>query len=162
MDFDLQDTDVYWCTADVGWITGHDRLWPSFQQARRTIPVLLRRDMIEKYGVTVFYRSNSDSGVYQMGEHLPLAACLRCDCWEPWVSRLTEAWIWYHHVIGVIAVHWDTWWQTETGGIMITATWCHGNGSATQPFPGIADVVDLEAAVADNDGYLAIRHLGLG
>jgi len=81
------------------------------------------------------------------------------------VSRLLEAWIWYHHVIGVIAVNCG---YLVANGNRRNYDYRYlvpypRNGSATQPFPGIlADVVDLEA-VADNDGgYLAIRHLGLG
>lgn len=176
--FDIQDTDVYWCTADIGWITGHSYVvyGPLANGATTVMYEGVSRasnpgctwDMIEKYGVTVFYTApTAIRASIKMGEHLPLARNLSSLRLLGTVGEPInpEAWIWYHHVIGgdrcpIV----DTWWQTETGGIMITplpGAIPTKPGSATQPFPGIlADVVDLEGnPVADNDGgYLAIRH----
>lgn len=176
--FDIQDTDVYWCTADIGWITGHSYVvyGPLANGATTLMYEGVSRasnpgctwDMIEKYGVTVFYTApTAIRASIKMGEHLPLARNLSSLRLLGTVGEPInpEAWIWYYHVIGgdrcpIV----DTWWQTETGGIMITplpGAIPTKPGSATQPFPGIlADVVDLEGnPVADNDGgYLAIRH----
>ena len=176
--FDIQDTDVYWCTADIGWITGHSYVvyGPLANGATTLMYEGVSRasnpgctwDIIEKYGVTVFYTApTAIRASIKMGEHLPLARNLSSLRLLGTVGEPInpEAWIWYYHVIGgdrcpIV----DTWWQTETGGIMITplpGAIPTKPGSATQPFPGIlADVVDLEGnPVADNDGgYLAIRH----
>ena len=176
--FDIQDTDVYWCTADIGWITGHSYVvyGPLANGATTLMYEGVSRasnpgctwDIIEKYGVTVFYTApTAIRASIKIGEHLPLARNLSSLRLLGTVGEPInpEAWIWYYHVIGgdrcpIV----DTWWQTETGGIMITplpGAIPTKPGSATQPFPGIlADVVDLEGnPVADNDGgYLAIRH----
>ena len=176
--FDIQDTDVYWCTADIGWITGHSYVvyGPLANGATTLMYEGVSRasnpgctwDIIEKYGVTVFYTApTAIRASIKMGEHLPLARNLSSLRLLGTVGEPInpEAWIWYYHVIGgdrcpIV----DTWWQTETGGIMITplpGAIPTKPGSATQPFPGIiADIVDLEGnPVADNHGgYLAIRH----
>ncbi len=176
--FDLQDTDVYWCTADVGWITGHSYIvygplsngatTVMYEGAPRASNPGCMWDVIEKYGVTVFYTAPTAIRAFiKMGEHLPKARNLSSLRLLGTVGEPInpEAWMWYHRVIGgdrcpIV----DTWWQTETGGIMITplpGAIPTKPGSATLPFPGIlADVVDLEGnSVGDNEGgYLAVRY----
>ena len=176
--FDLQDTDVYWCTADVGWITGHSYIVYGplsngattlmYEGAPRASNPGCFWDVIEKYGVNIFYTAPTAIRVFiKMGEHHPKSRNLSSlrllgSVGEP---INPEAWMWYQKIIGgdrcpIV----DTWWQTETGGIMITplpGAIATKPGSATLPFPGIiADVVDLEGnSVPDNEGgYLAIRH----
>ena len=176
--FDLQDTDVYWCTADVGWITGHSYIVYGplsngattlmFEGAPRATNPGCTWDIIEKYGVNVFYTAPTAIRAFvKMGEQLPKARDLSSlrllgSVGEP---INPEAWMWYYRVIGgercpIV----DTWWQTETGGIMITplpGATPTKPGSATLPFPGIlADVVDRSGnRVADNaGGYLIIQH----
>ena len=176
--FDLQDTDVYWCTADVGWITGHSYIvygplsngatTVMYEGAPRASNPGCIWDVIEKYGVTIFYTAPTAIRAFiKMGEHLPKARNLSSLRLLGTVGEPInpEAWMWYHRVIGgercpIV----DTWWQTETGGIMITplpGAIPTKPGSATRPFPGIlADVVDLEGnSVGDNEGgYLAVRY----
>jgi acetyl-CoA synthetase len=176
--FDLQDTDVYWCTADVGWITGHSYIVYGplsngattimYEGAPRASNPGCIWDVIEKYGVTIFYTAPTAIRAFiKMGEHLPKARNLSSLRLLGTVGEPInpEAWMWYHRVIGgercpIV----DTWWQTETGGIMITplpGAIPTKPGSATRPFPGIlADVVDLEGnSVGDNEGgYLAVRY----
>ena len=176
--FDLQDTDVYWCTADVGWITGHSYIVYGplsngattlmYEGAPRSSNPGCMWDVIEKYGVTVFYTAPTAIRAFiKMGEDLPLARNLSSLRLLGTVGEPInpEAWMWYYRVIGkercpIV----DTWWQTETGGIMITplpGAIPTKPGSATRPFPGIlADVVDLEGnSVKDNEGgYLIVRH----
>ncbi len=176
--FDLQDTDVYWCTADVGWITGHSYIVYGplsngattlmYEGAPRASNPGCMWDVIEKYGVTVFYTAPTAIRAFiKMGEQLPNARNLSSLRLLGTVGEPInpEAWMWYQKVIGggrcpIV----DTWWQTETGGIMITplpGAIATKPGSATRPFPGImADVVDLDGnSVGDNEGgYLVIRH----
>ena len=176
--FDLQDTDVYWCTADVGWITGHSYIVYGplsngattlmYEGAPRSSNPGCMWDVIEKYGVTVFYTAPTAIRAFiKMGEELPKARNLSSLRLLGTVGEPInpEAWMWYYRVIGkercpIV----DTWWQTETGGIMITplpGAIPTKPGSATRPFPGIlADVVDLEGnSVKDNEGgYLIVRH----
>ena len=176
--FDLQDTDVYWCTADVGWITGHSYIVYGplsngattlmYEGAPRSSNPGCMWDVIEKYGVTVFYTAPTAIRAFiKMGEELPTARNLSSLRLLGTVGEPInpEAWMWYYRVIGkercpIV----DTWWQTETGGIMITplpGAIPTKPGSATRPFPGIlADVVDLEGnSVKDNQGgYLIVRH----
>jgi acetyl-CoA synthetase len=176
--FDLQDTDVYWCTADVGWITGHSYIVYGplsngattlmYEGAPRASNPGCFWDVIEKYGVNIFYTAPTAIRAFiKMGEHHPKSRNLSSlrllgSVGEP---INPEAWMWYQKIIGgdrcpIV----DTWWQTETGGIMITplpGAIATKPGSATLPFPGIiADVVDLDGnTVPDNEGgYLAIRH----
>ncbi len=176
--FDLQDTDVYWCTADVGWITGHSYIVYGplsngattlmYEGAPRASSPGCTWDIIEKYGVTVFYTAPTAIRAFiKMGEQLPNARNLSSLRLLGTVGEPInpEAWIWYQQVIGGgVCPIVDTWWQTETGGIMITplpGAIATKPGSATRPFPGImADVVDLEGnPVGDNEGgYLVIRH----
>jgi acetyl-CoA synthetase len=176
--FDIKDTDVYWCTADVGWITGHSYIVYGplsngatsvmYEGAPRASNPGCMWDVIEKHGVNVFYTApTAIRSFIKMGEHLPNARDLSSLRLLGTVGEPInpETWMWYHRVIGgercpIV----DTWWQTETGGIMITplpGAIPTKPGSATRPFPGIlADVVDLEGnPVPDNEGgYLVVRH----
>ncbi|GAB4158623.1 MAG: acetate--CoA ligase [Cyanobacteria bacterium J069] len=176
--FDLQDTDVYWCTADVGWITGHSYIvygplsngatTVMYEGAPRASNPGCFWDVIEKYGVTIFYTAPTAIRAFiKMGEHHPRARNLSSLRLLGTVGEPInpEAWMWYHSVIGgercpIV----DTWWQTETGGIMITplpGAIATKPGSATRPFPGIlADVVDLDGnpVPAGEGGYLVVKH----
>lgn len=176
--FDIQDTDVYWCTADVGWITGHSYIVYGplsngatslmYEGAPRASNPGCLWDVVEKYGVNIFYTAPTAIRAFiKMGEHHPNSRNLSSLRLLGTVGEPInpEAWIWYHRIIGgercpIV----DTWWQTETGGFMLTplpGATPTKPGSATLPFPGIiADVVDLEGnPVADNQGgYLVIRH----
>lgn len=176
--FDLQDTDVYWCTADVGWITGHSYIVYGplsngattlmYEGAPRASNPGCMWDVIEKYGVNVFYTAPTAIRAFiKMGEELPKARNLSSLRLLGTVGEPInpEAWMWYYRVIGrercpIV----DTWWQTETGGIMVTplpGAIPTKPGSATRPFPGIlADVVDLEGnpVGSDEGGYLVVRH----
>jgi acetyl-CoA synthetase len=176
--FDLKDTDIYWCTADVGWITGHSYIVYGplsngattlmYEGAPRPSNLGCFWDVIEKYQVTIFYTAPTAIRAFiKMGEHHPNTRDLTSLRLLGTVGEPInpEAWMWYHRVIGgercpIV----DTWWQTETGGIMITAlpgAVPTKPGSATLPFPGIIpDIVDLEGNSApDNDGgYLIVRH----
>ncbi|NER97906.1 MAG: acetate--CoA ligase [Symploca sp. SIO1B1] len=176
--FDLKDTDVYWCTADVGWITGHSYIVYGplsngattlmYEGAPRPSNPGCLWDVVEKYGVNIFYTApTAIRALIKMGEEHPNARDLSSlrilgTVGEP---INPEAWIWYHRIIGgercpIV----DTWWQTETGGFMITplpGATPTKPGSATFPFPGIiADIVDLEGnSVEDNQGgYLVVKH----
>ncbi|MDE0349932.1 MAG: acetate--CoA ligase [Gammaproteobacteria bacterium] len=161
--FDYHDGDIYWCTADVGWITGHSYIVygplangattlmfegvPTYPDASRAWQV------VDKHGVNIFY--TAPTAIRQlMGQgdeyvHATSRATLRVlgSVGEP---INPEAWEWYHGVVGerrcpIV----DTWWQTETGGIMISplpgATDLKP-GSATLPFPGV------QPALLDRDG----------
>jgi acetyl-CoA synthetase len=176
--FDLKETDVYWCTADVGWITGHSYIvyGPLSNGATAVMYEGVPRpsnpgcfwDVIEKYGVNIFYTAPTAIRAFiKMGDDHPNTRDLSSlrilgTVGEP---INPEAWMWYHKVIGkercpIV----DTWWQTETGGFMITplpGATPTKPGSATRPFPGIlADVVDLDGnRAADNEGgYLVVKH----
>jgi acetyl-CoA synthetase len=176
--FDLQETDVYWCTADVGWITGHSYIvygplsngatTVMYEGAPRASNPGCFWDVVEKYGVTIFYTAPTAIRAFiKMGDQHPQARDLSSLRLLGTVGEPInpEAWIWYHRVIGhercpIV----DTWWQTETGGFMITplpGATATKPGSATKPFPGIlADIVDLDGnPVGDNEGgYLVIKH----
>ncbi|MDP5338749.1 MAG: acetate--CoA ligase, partial [Nodularia sp. (in: cyanobacteria)] len=176
--FDLQDTDVYWCTADVGWITGHSYIVYGplsngattlmYEGAPRASNPGCFWDVIEKYGVNIFYTAPTAIRAFiKMGEHHPKTRNLSSLRLLGTVGEPInpEAWMWYHKIIGgercpIV----DTWWQTETGGIMITplpGAIPTKPGSATLPFPGIlADIVDLEGNTVPNNegGYLAVRY----
>ena len=176
--FDLKDTDVYWCTADVGWITGHSYIIYGplsngattlmYEGAPRASNPGAFWDVIEKHGVNIFYTAPTAIRAFiKMGEQHPQTRNLSSLRLLGTVGEPInpEAWMWYHRVIGgekcpIV----DTWWQTETGGFMITplpGAIPTKPGSATLPFPGIiADIVDLEGnTVPDNEGgYLVVRH----
>ena len=174
--FDLHpDTDIYWCTADVGWVTGHSYMvyGPLANGATSVmyegVPNYPANDrmwsIVEKYGVTIFYtaptaiRTYMKWGGQEPARHDLSSLRLLGSVGEP---INPEAWIWYHEHIGrgncpIV----DTWWQTETGGIMISplpgATTLKP-GSATFPLPGIsAEVVDdLGGHVSRGGGYLTL------
>ncbi|MEO0406144.1 MAG: acetate--CoA ligase [Cyanobacteria bacterium P01_A01_bin.135] len=177
--FDLKDDDVYWCSADVGWITGHSYIVYGplsngatvvmYEGAPRPSAPGCVWDIIEKYGVTILYTAPTAIRAFiKMGDEHPNARDLSSLRLLGTVGEPInpEAWMWYHRVIGgercpIV----DTWWQTETGGIMITplpGAIPTKPGSATRPFPGIlADVVDTEGNPVDSDsggGYLVVKH----
>ena len=172
--FDLKDTDVYWCTADVGWVTGHSYVvYGPLANGATTVmyegtPDTPDRDrfwrIIEKHGITICYTAPTAIRTFmRWGEEYPK----RCD-----LSSLRllgtvgepinpEAWVWYWKHIGrgrcpVV----DTWWQTETGQILITplpGLVTLKPGSATRPFPGIdAEVVNDKGEPA-KAGYLVLK-----
>jgi len=176
--FDIQDSDVFWCTADVGWITGHSYVAygplatgativifegvPTYPDAGRFWK------MCEEHKVSIFYTApTAIRALIKQGDHFPNKHDL---------SKLRllgtvgepinpEAWIWYHTVIGkeqcpIV----DTWWQTETGAHMlapIPSTTVTKPGSCTHPLPGIDAVVvneqGEEITTANEGGYLVIR-----
>jgi acetyl-CoA synthetase len=175
--FDMRDEDIYWCTADVGWITGHSYIvyGPLAMGATQVMyegapnfPDFGRFwQMIEEYGVTIFYTAPTAIRAFiKAGDQFPKAhdlSSLRLlgSVGEP---INPEAWNWYHQKIGggkcpIV----DTWWQTETGAILISplpgATPCKA-GTATLPFFGI-DAAILDDAgdecKSDQDGRLVIR-----
>ncbi|WP_110207905.1 acetate--CoA ligase [Nocardioides daejeonensis] len=176
--FDLKaDTDVYWCTADIGWVTGHSYLvyGPLANGATQVLyegtPDSPHKgrwwEIIEKYGVTIFYTAPTAIRTFmKWGNDIPAKFDLSSirvlgSVGEP---INPEAYVWYRSTIGgdrapVV----DTWWQTETGQIMITPMpgVTHAKpGSAMRPLPGIvADVVNDEGeSVPDGSGgYLIIR-----
>jgi len=161
--FDLKDDDVFWCTADVGWVTGHTYLTYGPLAAGATCvmyegapnwPDNARMwEIVERYGVTIFYtaptaiRAFMKWGAEYPKRHDLSSLRLLGTVGEP---INPEAWIWYHKTIGASKCPIvDTWWQTETGGIMITplpGVTKTKPGSATVPFPGI------EATLLDGDG----------
>ncbi len=175
--FDLQEDDVYWCTADIGWVTGHSYVVYGPLTAGATTlmyegapdyPAFDRFwQIIEKYKVSTFYTSpTAIRALIRQGDSWPEAhdlSSLRLlgSVGEP---INPAAWEWYHRVIGrercpIV----DTWWQTETGGIMISAmpgAVSLKPGSATLPLPGVVpDIVDANGRpLGDNrEGYLLIR-----
>jgi acetyl-CoA synthetase len=176
--FDLKETDVYWCTADIGWITGHSYIvygplsngatTVMYEGAPRASNPGCTWDIIEKHGVTIFYTAPTAIRAFiKMGDQHPKSRNLSCLRLLGTVGEPInpEAWMWYHKVIGgercpIV----DTWWQTETGGIMITplpGAISTKPGSATRPFPGIlVDVVDLDGNPANENegGYLVVRY----
>jgi acetyl-CoA synthetase len=171
------DTDIYWCTADIGWVTGHSYIvyGPLSNGATQIMyegtPDTPHKgrfwEIVQKYGVTILYTAPTlIRTMMKWGDDIPAKydlSSLRLlgSVGEP---INPEAWIWYRQMIGrgetpVV----DTWWQTETGAIMIsplpgvTAT---KPGSAMRPLPGInADVVDDQANSVPNGGggYLVLR-----
>ena len=175
--FDLKEQDLYWCAADPGWITGHSYIVyaPLILGATSFIyegaPAYPRPDrwwqLIEKYGVTILYTAPTAIRSYmRLGEewttHHDLSSLrLLGSVGEP---INPEAWRWYFKHIGQERCPvMDTWWQTETGGFMITPTPVVPlkPGSGTLPFAGIqADVVheDGTSAAANEEGYLVVKH----
>jgi acetyl-CoA synthetase len=176
--FDLQESDVFWCTADVGWITGHSYVVYGplsngattlmYEGAPRPSNPGCFWDVIDKHNVTIFYTAPTAIRAFiKMGDEHPQSRDLSSLRLLGTVGEPInpEAWMWYHRMIGkekcpIV----DTWWQTETGGIMITplpGAIPTKPGSATLPFPGIlADVVDLDGnrVGANEGGYLAVRY----
>ncbi|MBI5789012.1 MAG: acetate--CoA ligase [Candidatus Schekmanbacteria bacterium] len=176
--FDIKDEDIYWCTADIGWVTGHSYIVygplangatslmfegvPTWPEADRFWQV------VEKYGVTIFYTA-------------PTAIRALAKLGERWVDKRDvsslrllgtvgepinpEAWMWYFNHVGkgkcpIV----DTWWQTETGGILITplpGAHVLKPGSASRPFPGVRPLIlreDGSQAGVNEGGYLTIEH----
>ena len=175
--FDIKDDDTYWCAADVGWVTGHSYIVygpllvgtttvmyegaPDFPEPDRFW------SLVDKYKVNVFYTSPTairafiKFGTDYPGRHDLSSLRLLGSVGEP---INPSAWEWYHSVIGggrcpIV----DTWWQTETGSIMISplpGVTALKPGSGTFPLPGIAaDVVDLEgnSVAPGGEGYLVVR-----
>lgn len=175
--FDLKpETDVYWCTADIGWVTGHSYVvyGPLLNGATQVIyegtPDTPHRgrwwELVQKYGVSILYTApTAIRTCMKWGEDIPAQfdlSSLRVlgSVGEP---INPEAWMWYRRVIGGDkAPIVDTWWQTETGAIMISplpGVTAAKPGSAQVPLPGIvAEVVDDEAHAVPNGGggYLVL------
>ena len=173
--FDLKEDDVYWCTADIGWVTGHS--YVVYGPLANGATVLMYEgapdwpqkdrlwEIVERYGVTIFYTAPTAIRTFmRWGTEWPKGRDLSSlrllgSVGEP---INPEAWVWYHRYIGgercpVV----DTWWQTETGAIMITPlpglTTCKP-GSATRAFPGISAEVktDKGDAITVGGGLLAL------
>ena len=174
--FDLKDEDVYWCTADIGWVTGHSYIvYGPLQNGATTVmyegaPDFPGRDrfwdIVEKYGITILYTAPTAIRAFmRWGDEWPAKhdmSSLRLlgSVGEP---INPEAWIWYQKNIGgdrcpIV----DTWWQTETGAILITPLpgyTATKPGSATKTFPGISAAILDEAGnvVPEGGGYLVIQ-----
>ena len=175
--FDLKDEDVYWCTADIGWVTGHS--YVVYGPLQNGATVLMYEgapnhpapdrfwQIIERHKVTIFYTAPTAIRAFmKWGSEIPGKfdlSSLRVlgSVGEP---INPEAWMWYRRVIGgdrtpIV----DTWWQTETGAIMISplpGAIPTKPGSATRPLPGIiADVVTREGQPVPpgSGGYLVIK-----
>jgi acetyl-CoA synthetase len=175
--FDIRDEDLFWCTADIGWVTGHSYVvygplsngatsmmyegapnWPEPDRFWR---------IVERHRVNILYTAPTAIRAFiKWGEQWPLKHDLSSLRLLGTVGEPInpEAWMWYNRVIGkencpIV----DTWWQTETGGIMITplpGATPTKPGSATKPFPGIeADVLTREGQPVgpDQGGYLVIK-----
>ncbi len=173
--FDLHDDDVYWCTADVGWITGHSYIvyGPLANGATQVmyegVPNFPGNDrfweIIEKYRVTKFYtaptaiRTFMKWGTHEPAKHDLSSLKVIGSVGEP---INPEAWMWYHeHIGGGRCPVVDTWWQTETGGMMISplpGATTTKPGSATFALPGVgAELVDENGApVSRGGGYLTL------
>jgi acetyl-CoA synthetase len=176
--FDLKDSDVYWCTADVGWVTGHTYVAYGPLAAGATVFMYEGAPtfpdggrfwkMCESHGISIFYTApTAIRALMKLGDALPGKYDLKKlrvlgSVGEP---INPEAWMWYHRVIGAARCPIiDTWWQTETGAAMmapipgVTAT---KPGSCTRPLPGIfADIVDEDGRpvkTPDAGGYLVIK-----
>jgi acetyl-CoA synthetase len=173
--FDLREDDTYWCTADIGWVTGHSYIvYGPLANGATTVmyegaPNHPREDrfwsIVEKYRVNTFYTAPTAIRAFvKWGDQWPKKHDLSSLRLLGTVGEPInpEAWIWYHEVIGnkrcpIV----DTWWQTETGMIMITplpGAIPTKPGSATRPFPGVvAEVVDKQGnPVPRNQGGLLI------
>ncbi|HSC29765.1 MAG TPA: acetate--CoA ligase, partial [Vicinamibacterales bacterium] len=170
--FDLKDDDVYWCTADIGWVTGHS--YVVYGPLANGATVLMYEgapdwpqkdrfwELIERHGVTIFYTAPTAIRAFmRWGTEWPARRNLGSlrllgSVGEP---INPEAWIWYHTNIGrercpIV----DTWWQTETGMILITplpGIVSTKPGSATRPFPGVtAEIRDGQGASVQTGGGL--------
>jgi len=174
--FDLKDEDLYWCTADIGWVTGHSYIVYGPLANGATVfmyegaPDWPQPDrwwsLVESYGITILYTAPTAIRAFMRwgdawpAKHNLSSLRLLGTVGEP---INPEAWRWYHRTIGggrcpVV----DTWWQTETGMILITplpGITTLKPGSATRPFPGVsAEVVDEhgQRVAANRGGYLVI------
>jgi len=173
--FDLKDEDVYWCTADIGWVTGHSYVVYGPLANGATVvmyegaPDWPQKDrfweIIERYGVTIFYTAPTAIRAFmRWGTDWPKKRDLSSlrllgSVGEP---INPEAWVWYHRYIGgercpVV----DTWWQTETGAIMITplpGLTTTKPGSATRVFPGVKAEIKNESgeSLATGGGLLTL------
>jgi acetyl-CoA synthetase len=175
--FDIKDDDVYWCTADIGWVTGHSYILYGplsngatslMYEGTPTYPGKDRMwEIVEKHKVNIFYTApTAIRALLKLGREHPdrhdlSSLRLLGTVGEPINPR---AWEWYHEVIGggrcpVV----DTWWQTETGGIMITplpGVTTAKPGSATLPFPGIKPAIydeDGQPIEGTDTGYLVVE-----
>jgi acetyl-CoA synthetase len=175
--FDYHEDDVYWCTADIGWITGHSYIVYGPLSAGATslmfegIPTYPKKDrfweIVEKYGVSIFYTApTAIRALIKEGEEWPNSRDLSSLRILGSVGEAInpEAWMWYYNVIGkgncpIV----DTWWQTETGGILITplpGVHTLKPGAALRPFFGIEPMVvgeDGNQASTNEGGYLVIK-----
>jgi acetyl-CoA synthetase len=175
--FDLKDEDIYWCTADIGWVTGHS--YVVYGPLSNGATVLMYEgapnhpepdrfwSIIERHRVNILYTAPTAIRAFiKWGEHWPLKHDLSSLRLLGTVGEPInpEAWMWYREIIGkgrcpIV----DTWWQTETGAIMITplpGATPTKPGSATKPFPGVeADVMtrDGKPVGANEGGYLVIK-----
>ena len=174
--FDLKDEDTYWCTADIGWVTGHSYIVYGplqngasvvmYEGAPNTPDFGRFWQIIEKHKVNILYTAPTAIRTFiKWGEQWPMKydlSSLRLlgSVGEP---INPEAWMWYHKVIGkercpIV----DTWWQTETGGILIApipGAIATKPGSATLPFPGIVPDIQTREGVsvgANQGGFLVI------
>jgi acetyl-CoA synthetase len=175
--FDIKDEDVFWCTADVGWITGHSYIVYGPLAAGATslmfesVPTFPAADrfwqIVEKFQVNIFYTAPTViRALMREGEELPNKRDLSSlrllgSVGEP---INPEAWMWYYRVIGkekcpIV----DTWWQTETGGILITplpGAMSIKPGSASLPFPGVDPIIlseDGKEVGLNEGGWLCIK-----
>ena len=175
--FDIREEDTYWCTADIGWVTGHSYIvYGPLQNGASVVmyegaPTWPEADrfwrIVEKYQVSIFYTAPTAIRAFmRLGEQWPRKYAMQSlrllgSVGEP---INPEAWMWYREVIGrgrcpIV----DTWWQTETGAILITplpGAIATKPGSATRPFPGIiADVVNREGQPVPrgSGGFLVIK-----
>jgi acetyl-CoA synthetase len=173
--FDIKPSDVYWCTADPGWVTGHSYIvygplmcgaTSVFYEGAPTYPDPGRWwSLVEKYKVTIFYTAPTAIRALMVhGESWPQQYDLSSLRLLGTVGEPInpEAWIWYRHVTGDRLPIMDTWWQTETGSILISPTIITPlkPGSATRPLGGIdAAVVDKDGQEVGHDkgGFLIIR-----
>jgi len=173
--FDLKEDDVYWCTADIGWVTGHSYVVYGPLANGATVvmyegaPDWPQKDrfwsIVARHGVTIFYtaptaiRSFMRWGTDWPKKHDLSSLRLLGSVGEP---INPEAWIWYHlHIGGERCPVVDTWWQTETGAIMITplpGITATRPGSATQPFPGVSAEIltDKAERIQVGGGLLAL------
>ncbi|MFV0388688.1 MAG: acetate--CoA ligase, partial [Pyrinomonadaceae bacterium] len=176
--FDLKDEDIFWCTADVGWVTGHS--YVVYGPLANGATVMMYEgapnypdfdrfwDIIERHKISILYTAPTAIRAFmKWGDEYPekhdlSSLRLLGSVGEP---INPEAWVWYNRVIGggkcpIV----DTWWQTETGSIMITpipGATPTVPGTATKPFPGIlVDIQDMEgnSQPTDKGGFLVITH----
>ncbi|MGE0592011.1 MAG: acetate--CoA ligase [Vicinamibacterales bacterium] len=173
--FDIKEDDVYWCTADIGWVTGHS--YVVYGPLANGATVLMYEgapdwpakdrfwELVERYGVTIFYTAPTAIRAFmRWGNEWPARRDLSSlrllgSVGEP---INPEAWVWYYrHIGGERCPVVDTWWQTETGAIMITplpGITTVKPGSATRPFPGISAELRTDAGdvVEVGGGLLAL------